>query len=70
VSAIVKSRPASVGQFWEIVIARAGKPVARLIPIVSTAESRGGVRFGGIQKRLRIWVEIPFNLGKPSAQFG
>lgn len=33
----------------EIVIARAGKPVARLIPIVATAESRSGVRFGGIK---------------------
>jgi prevent-host-death family protein len=33
----------------EIVIARAGKPVARLIPIVATAESQSGVRFGGIK---------------------
>jgi prevent-host-death family protein len=32
----------------EVVIARAGKPVARLIPIVS-AESRSGVRYGGIK---------------------
>ena len=33
----------------EVIIARAGKPVARLTPIVSTAESRSGVRFGGIK---------------------
>ena len=33
----------------EIVIARAGKTVARLTPIVTTAESRSGVRFGGIK---------------------
>jgi prevent-host-death family protein len=32
----------------EIVIARAGKPIARLIPI-KTAESRSGVRYGGIK---------------------
>ncbi len=33
----------------EIVIARAGKPVARLTPIVATADSRSGVRFGGVK---------------------
>ena len=33
----------------EVVIARAGKPVARLTPIVPTADSRSGVRFGGIK---------------------
>ena len=38
----------------EIVIARAGKPVARLTPIVAT-ESRSGVRYGGINyKKLRL----------------
>lgn len=38
----------------EIVIARAGKPVARLIP-VSATESRSGVRFGGItHKQLKL----------------
>jgi prevent-host-death family protein len=33
----------------DIVIARAGKPVARLTPIGSKSESRSGVRFGGIK---------------------
>ena len=38
----------------EIVIARAGKPVARLTPIVAT-ESRSGVRYGGINyKKLKL----------------
>jgi prevent-host-death family protein len=38
----------------EIVIARAGKPIARLTPIMTT-ESRSGVRFGGISfKRLKV----------------
>ncbi len=38
----------------EIVIARAGKPIARLIPIVAT-ESRSGVRYGGINpKKLKL----------------
>lgn len=32
----------------EIVIARAGKPVARLIPLAPLTESRSGVRFGGL----------------------
>ena len=32
----------------EVVIARAGKPVARLTPLASMAGSRSGVRFGGI----------------------
>lgn len=32
----------------EIVIARAGKPIARLTPIAPDAGSRSGVRFGGI----------------------
>ncbi len=33
----------------EVVIARAGKPVARLTAIVTSADSRSGVRFGGIK---------------------
>ncbi len=33
----------------EVVIARAGKPVARLTPIAPVAGTRSGVRFGGIQ---------------------
>ena len=33
----------------EVVIARAGKPVARLTPIVANADTRSGVRFGGIK---------------------
>lgn len=32
----------------EVVIARAGKPVARLIPLAPPTESRSGVRFGGL----------------------
>lgn len=39
----------------EIVIARAGKPLARLTPIAPLAGSRSGVRFGGIKaSRLRL----------------
>ena len=38
----------------QCVIARAGKPVARLTPIVAT-ESRSGVRYGGINyKKLKL----------------
>lgn len=33
----------------EIVIARAGKPVARIAPIAVTGGTRSGVRFGGIK---------------------
>ena len=33
----------------EVVIARAGKPVARLTPVVVNADTRSGVRFGGIK---------------------
>lgn len=33
----------------EVVIARAGKPVARLTPIAPAAGTRSGVRFGGIK---------------------
>jgi prevent-host-death family protein len=32
----------------EVVIARAGKPVARLTPIAPATGTRSGVRFGGI----------------------
>jgi prevent-host-death family protein len=43
----------------EIVIARAGKPVARLIPIVATTGSRSGVRFGGIKPaRLKLGADF------------
>lgn len=33
----------------EVVIARAGKPIARLIPIAAATGTRSGVRFGGIK---------------------
>jgi prevent-host-death family protein len=33
----------------EIVIARAGKPIARLAPIAPSAGTRSGVRFGGLK---------------------
>ncbi|MGQ0656459.1 MAG: type II toxin-antitoxin system Phd/YefM family antitoxin [Betaproteobacteria bacterium] len=33
----------------DIVIARAGKPVARLAPLAPTGGTRSGVRFGGIK---------------------
>jgi prevent-host-death family protein len=42
----------------EIVIARAGKPVARLTPIVANA-SRSGIRYGGISsKRLKVSADF------------
>jgi len=42
----------------EIVIARAGKPVARLTPIMPSV-SRSGVRFGGISsKRLKLSADF------------
>ncbi len=42
----------------EIVIARAGKPIARLMPIAA-AESRSGVRFGGINyKKLKLSADF------------
>jgi antitoxin (DNA-binding transcriptional repressor) of toxin-antitoxin stability system len=41
------------------VIARAGKPIARVTPIVATADSRSGVRFGGIKPaKLRLTVDF------------
>jgi antitoxin (DNA-binding transcriptional repressor) of toxin-antitoxin stability system len=33
----------------EVVIARAGRPVARLMPIRAAEGSRSGVRFGGLK---------------------
>ena len=33
----------------EVVIARAGRPVARLTPIAPAAGTRSGVRFGGLK---------------------
>ncbi len=39
----------------EVVIARAGKPIARLTPIVRTRTPRNGVRFGGLTtKQLKL----------------
>ncbi|HMO48320.1 MAG TPA: type II toxin-antitoxin system prevent-host-death family antitoxin [Rubrivivax sp.] len=39
----------------EIVIARAGKPIARLTPIRQAPGSRSGVRFGGLKaSRLKL----------------
>lgn len=39
----------------EIVIARAGKPIARLTPIRQAQGSRSGVRFGGLKaSRLKL----------------
>ena len=33
----------------EVIIARAGKPIARLTPIAPAPGSRSGVRFGGLK---------------------
>lgn len=33
----------------EVVIARAGKPIARIAPIAAAGGTRSGVRFGGIK---------------------
>lgn len=39
----------------DIVIARAGKPIARLTPIAEANATRSGVRFGGIRpERLKL----------------
>ncbi len=35
----------------EVVIARAGTPIARLIPIGPAAGTRSGVRFGGLKAK-------------------
>lgn len=45
----------------EIVIARAGKPVARLVPMTASAGSRSGVRFGGIEAR-RLKLSADFHM--------
>jgi prevent-host-death family protein len=43
----------------EVVIARAGKPVARLTPIAPAAGSRSGVRFGGLKaQRLKLSADF------------
>lgn len=43
----------------EIVIARAGKPVARLAPIAPIADTRSGVRFGGLKAaKLRLSADF------------
>lgn len=43
----------------EIVIARAGRPVARLVPMAASAGNRSGVRFGGIDaRRLKLSVDF------------
>jgi prevent-host-death family protein len=43
----------------EVVIARAGKPVARLTPIAPAAGTRSGVRFGGISPaRLKLALDF------------
>jgi prevent-host-death family protein len=47
----------------EVVIARAGKPIARLTPIVATVDSRSGVRFGGIKPaKLRLATDFHASL--------
>lgn len=39
----------------EVIIARAGEPIARLTPIRPTAGTRSGVRFGGLKpQRLKL----------------
>jgi prevent-host-death family protein len=35
----------------EVIIARAGKPVARLMPLAPAGHGRSGVRFGGLSAR-------------------
>lgn len=48
----------------EVVIARAGKPVARLTPIAPAAGSRSGVRFGGLKmQRLNLSADFHAPLG-------
>jgi prevent-host-death family protein len=43
----------------EVVIARSGKPVARLAPIARVAGTRSGVRFGGLRvSRLRLSADF------------
>ena len=43
----------------EVVIARAGKPVARLAPIGARSATRSGVRFGGLApKKLKLAADF------------
>jgi prevent-host-death family protein len=43
----------------EVVIARAGKPVARLMPVAPAAVTRSGVRFGGLKPaKLRLAADF------------
>lgn len=43
----------------EVVIARAGTPIARLTPIAPVAGTRSGVRFGGLKaSRLRLSADF------------
>ena len=43
----------------EVVISRAGKPVARLTPLASTGGSRSGVRFGSIKaERMKLSADF------------
>lgn len=44
----------------EVVIARAGKPIARLAPIAPRANTRSGVRFGGL-KAARLKLSADFH---------
>lgn len=44
----------------EVVIARAGKPIARLMPISTARTTRSGVRFGGI-KPARLALSADFH---------
>lgn len=43
----------------EVVIARAGKPIARLMPIAPAVGTRSGVRFGGLKvAKLKLSVDF------------
>jgi prevent-host-death family protein len=43
----------------EVVIARAGKPIARLTPIAPAPSTRSGVRFGGLSAaRLKLAADF------------
>lgn len=44
----------------EVVIARAGKPVARLAPVAPASGTRSGVRFGGL-KAARLKLSADFH---------
>ena len=44
----------------EVVIARAGTPIARLTPIAPAAGTRSGVRFGGLKaNQLKLSADFP-----------